>query len=102
MKTILVVYTENLITSKSKLAGLKHYAFNTDSDIEANTLVESSNYQTPMQIFKVLDKAFKYFNLSTGELSNEYTSTAQREIREMIITEPCDENVVVATKLETF
>lgn len=102
MKTILVVYNDTLLTTKKQIAKLKHYAFNTESEVVLNERIQANDYDTAMQVIKVLDKAFKYFNMSTGEMSDEYTSTSQREIRDMIITEPFGDDVIVATKIQTI
>ena len=38
-------------------------------------MIKSSAYYTNMQIVKVLDKSYKYFNHFSGELSDEFYST---------------------------
>jgi acid phosphatase family membrane protein YuiD len=46
-----------------------------------------------MMIIKVFDEAFTYLNNVTGELSNNYNSVNQREIRTLVIGE--DEKEVI-------
>lgn len=93
MKTILVVYS-NCHVSKKDANKMKHYAFNTDSDNvpPVGSMLKSPDYDTNMVVIKVLPRSFKYYNMATGELSDDFTSTAQREIRTMEIVE---ENPVV-------
>lgn len=98
MKTILVIYTSSKIIGSKNLRNKKHYAFNTSSELNVGDMLDSSEYDSNMQVTKVLDKSFKYFNASTGELSDEFTSTAQHEIASLEVRED-DENVVYATKI---
>jgi hypothetical protein len=91
-KTILVVYTQTRLSQK-EAACKKRYAFNTTSDINEGDIIESNEYDTPMQVVKVIDGPFKYYNRSTGELSNKFNSTEQWEIRNLVIRED-EENTV--------
>jgi hypothetical protein len=86
MKTVLVVYTDNFL-SKSAVARAKKYCFNTESDLREGDMIKSKDYTTSMQVVKVLDKSYKYFNGATGELSDEFNSTAQWEIKTLVIKE---------------
>lgn len=99
MKTIIVIYTNEKLNLLSEIGKKKKYAFNTDSEVEVGDLIKSEAYDTNMQIVKILGKTHKYFNASTGELSDEYNSTLQWEIRKMIISDKLDEEVVFASKL---
>lgn len=92
MKTILVVYTNKLL-SKSEIARAKKYSFNTSADLKEGDMFSSPSYDTNMQVVKVLDNAYKYYNASTGELSDTFNSTAQWEIRTLVIRE--DEEEVI-------
>lgn len=98
MKTILVVYT-NKITPLSikEIAGLKKYAFNSASELEFGDIISSPEYSTNMVVIKVLDNSFKYYNSATGELSNEFTSTLQWEVRTLCIR--TEEETVIYGKL---
>ena len=98
LKTIIVVYTATKLTQK-EANNLKHYAFNTNDNLKVGDMISSKDYNTPMQVIKVLNKAYDFFNLSNGELSDEYTSTAQRPIRKFIIRTDDDEAVVYGKKL---
>ena len=93
MKTVLVIYTDRVGLSKTEVARTKKYAFNTSSEFEIGDIIESQNYDTNMMVVKVLESSFTYFNAATGELSNDFTSTAQWTIRELVIRE--DEEEVV-------
>jgi hypothetical protein len=99
MKTILVVYT-NRQMSKKEIAGAKKYAFNTDSDLEVGEIISSQEYTTPMMVVKVLDESYQYFNFATGELTNEFNSTSQWEIRTLIIRED-EEMAIYAKRIQT-
>jgi hypothetical protein len=92
MKTILVVYTNKLL-SKSEIAKAKKYSFNTSTELKEGDMFSSPSYFTYLQVVKVLDKDFKYYNASTGELSDTFNSTAQWEIRTLVIRE--DEEEVI-------
>lgn len=88
MKTILVVYThqETPLTDK-QIRGYKLYAFNTPSDLKKGDIIKSEAYSTPIEVVKVMDDSFTYYNRSNGELSNKFTSTEQRELATLIIRE---------------
>lgn len=85
MKTIIVIYTNTKITAKAELARYKKYSFNTSNDLKVGDLIKTNTYTTNMQVVKVLDCKYEYFNGATGELSDSYTSTNQWEIRDLII-----------------
>lgn len=99
MKTILVIYTTTKITDAKSLRQSKHYAFNTDSDISEGDMLDSKEYSSYMQVVKVLDKNYKYYNNSTGELSDNFNSTSQREIANLEIRND-NNNIVYASKVE--
>lgn len=93
MKTIIVIYTnEKVLTDKLK-GNSKHHSFNTESDLKVGDIIKSPSYTTNMMIIKVFDEAFTYLNNVTGELSNNYNSVNQREIRTLVIGE--DEKEVI-------
>lgn len=98
MKTIIVVYTGSIVDKKT-IGRMKKYSFNTQSDISVGDLLDSPEYDTPMQVVRVLETGFKYFNRSTGELSDDYTSTSQWEIRELVLREN-DNEVIYASKVK--
>lgn len=85
-KTILVVYTNEKVTAK-EAARMKRYAFNTIAPVKVGDMLQSPEYSTKMQVVKILEKAHKYYNASTGELSDKFNSTTQWEIRDFIIRE---------------
>lgn len=96
MKTIIVIYTAGFT---AKTGYQTRYAFNTDDDIKVDDMLESSSYSTNMQVVKVLPLAYLFFNKETGEMSNEYTSSKQFEIKTLRLAEP--EDIIFAKKLNT-
>ena len=86
MKTILVVYTNKIAPLSTKeISGLKTYAFNTESELNFGSIISSPDYDTNMVVVKILDKSYKYYNSATGELSDDFTSTLQWEVRKLVI-----------------
>ena len=63
-------------------------------------MINSPSYETNMQVVKVLDKSHKYYNASTGELSDAYSATSQWEIRDLIIREETEEEVIYGTLIK--
>ena len=100
MKTIIVVYSDKLKLTKGEIGKMKKYAFNTDNDVEVGDVLDSQAYGTRLVVVKVLSKAHKYYNASTGDLNNTYKSTAQWEIKKLVIRQD-EEEVVYAQKVET-
>lgn len=92
MKTILVVYTNKLL-SKLEIAKTKKYSFNTSADLKEGDMFNSPSYDTKMQVVKILEYSYKYYNTSTGELSDIFNSTSQWEIRTLVIREE-DEEII--------
>ena len=86
MKTVVVVFTDRPL-KQSEIGRLKKYSFNTESSLKVDDVIMSNSYNNAMQVVKVLDKAYKYYNSSTGELSDEFNSTNQWEIKELVIRE---------------
>jgi hypothetical protein len=95
MKTIIVIYSNEKLNNKIDIGKHKRYAFNISSKIKVNDLIESSDYDTNMQVIKILTKPYKYYNRTTGELSDTYTSTAQWEVRTLIIRDNNPDETVV-------
>lgn len=96
MKTIFVVFTSVPVTSE-EIRLMKKYCFNTEDHLSVGDMIKSSSYSGPFQVVRVLDKSYKYFNSSTGDLSNDITSTHQSEIKQVVIRE--DDNNVVYGKI---
>ena len=97
MKTILVVYSHKKDLTNVEMMRLKKYSFNCNAEVEVGDILESSEYDTPMVVVKVLNKEYKYFNSSTGELSNDFNSTSQWEIRDLVILDKQETDTVYAT-----
>lgn len=97
MKTFFVVYVNKPMTVDDANVGRKDkYSFNTEADIKVGDLLESDKYSTPMLVTDILDKAYKYVNVQTGDLSDEPTSTKCYPIRTMVISASKDKNTVYA------
>lgn len=99
MKTILVTYTNVKISSKKELRKYKFYAFNTEADLKVGDMLKSQSYSTKMQVVKVLKESFLFYNASTGDLADTFTSTAQREIATLELRTN-DSDVIYASKVE--
>lgn len=98
MRTILVVYTKERITSQKVLRTTKQYSFNTSDEVSVGDMLKSESYNTNMQVVRVLDKSFTYYNAVTGELSDDFKSSAQREIVTLKIRND-EQDVVYASKI---
>lgn len=98
MKTILVIFTKNKVEDSSTIATTKKYSFNTNEEIEVGDMLKSSSYSTELQVVRVLDKSFKYYNSVTGEMSDEFTSSAQSEIKTLVIRNE-DTSIIYARKV---
>lgn len=96
LKTVLVVYS-NRELNEVDVMRLKKYSFNTLADLKIGDRLASDDYDTKMQVVKVFDESFKYYNSSTGELSNNFNSTSQWDIRELVIQDAKQSLVVYAT-----
>lgn len=94
-KTFLVIYTNAKVAD---VGYQKRYAFNTSDELNEGDLLKSPQYDTNMQVVKVLDKAYKYFNRVTGKLSDRYSNSNQFEIRDLVLGTPS--NVVYATVIK--
>lgn len=92
MKTIFVVFS-NTVLSSDQIVKSKKYCFNTDSDLKVGDMIKSNTYDSSLLVVRVLDKNFKYYNSSNGELSDEISSTLQNEIKTLVIREE-ESNVV--------
>jgi len=101
--TITVAYADNYETnppSVSECQDRKHYSFNVDDteDIQEGDILDSPEYDNRMRVIKVLPVEYEYYNLETGELTNEYNSTLLRPIKRLKLQEE-PEQTVYAQKL---
>ena len=89
MKTILCVYSDKgkRLTNK-EMTSMKRYSFNTEADVKVGDVINSPSYTTPITVVKVLDTSYKYYNGITGDFSNEFKSSAQWDIKTLIIRDP--------------
>lgn len=93
MKTIIVIYTNKKLVRKADIAGMKKYAFKTASELKEGDMISSSAYNANLQVVNTLNEEFTYYNSETGELSNNYTSTKQWFVKELIIREDNEDAV---------
>ena len=96
MKTILVIYTN---TKMANSGYTKRYCFKTDNDVKLGDMLSSKAYDTPMQVVKILNKDYKYFNKVTGDMSNIYSNSNQYEIRSIKILAKDEIDIIMAVKL---
>lgn len=77
MKTILVVYTndKNATVEGCNNVKAQKYCFKTSDDVKPGDLLKSKSYNAPMLVTDVIETEYKYYNSTTGELSNEISST---------------------------
>lgn len=87
MKTVLIAYTNKESLTAREIRGMKLYSFNTEADLKVGDRISSESYSTNMLVVKVLETSFKYYNSVTGILSNEFTSSLDREIATLAIRE---------------
>jgi len=95
MKTILVVYSNERVSDDTKL---KRYAFNTEADVEVGDVLKTNSYDTLLNVVRVLDEAFKYYNAATGKLSNTFDSTKMYDIKKLNVVDAFDDTII-ATKV---
>ena len=99
MKTIFVVYSNQLDADIEKYHNMKRYVFRTKKSVKIGDVLKSQNYDTKMIVVEILEKDFLYYNKQTGELSNEVSATTQFPIREIKITNKEPQNIVTAISL---
>lgn len=94
MKTVLVVFTKKKLELDSEISRLKRYSYNTEADLKEGDLVSSKSYDSYLQVVKVFDNAYLYYNSATGELSNEFNSANQWKIKTLVINQVNDDNII--------
>lgn len=90
MKTIFV----NFGDSKKK------YSFNTNSEVNVGDVLETNAYDAKLTVIEVLDRAFNYVNLVTGDLTDEITGTNCFKIKLIKVIEADETDVIVARRIE--
>ena len=100
MKTVLVIYLNGKtpLTNRKEIATAKKYCFNIEEEVEEGDLIDSPEYSGRMQIVKVLDTKYKYYNNVTGKISSRFNSTTQWEIRQLKLQE-LNDNVIYGHKV---
>lgn len=96
MKTIFVVFS-NTKLSKEQIRRIKKYSFNTKSDVKEGDIIQTSKYDTNLQVVNVLDKSYKYYNAFTGDLNDVLISSSQHEIVQLELRN--DDNEIVYGKI---
>lgn len=99
MKTIIVIYTNNKLTSTKDINSKPKYSFNTNSELKVGDMIKSSQYSSNMQVVNILDKCYNFVNCKTGDLSMDCTSTNCFAIRELVIRDQ-EENKVYGTLIK--
>ena len=99
MKTILVVYTDQKLTTEQiNNRKMQKYCFRTESEIAVGDVLKSKNYTTNMVVTDVVDADYKYYNKQTGEMRNDINSTNCYPIKTMVIRDE-DDSAVYAKKV---
>ena len=92
MKTIIVIFTRGKL-SEDKYPE-KRYCFVTKSEVKEGDMIQASAYDSPMQVIKVLDINYKYYNKVTGEMSDLYNSTLCFPIKELSVVRSEDKGII--------
>ena len=105
MKTFLCVYSSTAGLKEEEIIRRKKYSFNTDYPVKVGDVLRSPSYDSYLIVARVLDFPAKYYNIATGELSMDFTSSFQYDIREVEVvdelpTQP-DNNKVYATLINS-
>jgi len=101
MKTIIVIYT-NVKVKEIESKNIKRYAFNVAASVIENNqlkvgdMLKSSSYTTKMQVVKILDRDYLYYNFASGEMSNDYNSTSQYEIKTLELRDTSNDVVIAS------
>lgn len=100
MKTIIVNFMYRSDYKTTTAASKQKLVFNSEEDLsEGDELLSQSYPDIIIRVIKVLDKAYKYVNTKTGDLSDHYTSTALVEVKELKKAD-VDNSIVYFQKLE--
>ena len=99
-KTIIIVYTHSKL-KKTDIEKVNKYAFNSSFDLKEGDMIVNLSGDRNIQVVKVLDRVYKYYNSLTGELSDSYTSTAQWEIKDLIVRNPIKEESTCGVLLKS-
>lgn len=94
MKTILVAFTNKRSLTAREIRNTKLYSFNTEADLKEGDIIESNSYSTRMLVVKILEKAFRYYNTSNGDLTDNFTSILNRDIAILVIGKGRNSDVV--------
>jgi len=100
MKVIFVVFTkENITVAQANGRKMKKYCFRTDDTVEVGEKLASRLYLDNMLVTDILDKDYKYYNSTTGSLSDIPDSTLCYPIKTLCIKEE-DTSTIYAHKVE--
>lgn len=82
MKTIAVVFTKTKVTDDI-INKLKHYTFNTKSDVKVGNLITIDGYDSNLQVVAVHIKLYKSYSNVTGQLFEEKEGDSYPAIKEV-------------------
>lgn len=85
MNTILVIYISG--TTPVTPGYTQRYAFNADETVKVGDIIKSPNYNNNMQVVEKVDTCYKYFNKTTGELTNKFKNSNSFPIRTLDVRE---------------
>ena len=97
MQTIFVVYGHTQVDHANNTKA-KKYAFVTKETLAIGDIIACDKYSTKMLVTDILKEEFKYYNNTTGEVSNTITSTSQYPIKELRLKENTTSEVLYFTK----
>lgn len=91
MKTILVTYPNTKKTKSGKLKKVKYptqYAYRVakQSKLKPGCIISAPNKKTKLEVTRVIDKEFKFFNNITGDLTQECNNSNSFEIMKLPIS----------------
>lgn len=98
MKTILVIFTDSLVTDEVAIKTVKKYAYNTDYDISVGALIKTPTYSRLLQVVEVLEKHFNYVVADTGDLTVEKDNVkAYKLLTLQILPENIESSTIIGT-----
>lgn len=97
-RTILVVFKNNPY-EKTDLYQ-KRYSFLTKEGLKEGDVIRSSDYSSSyMEVVAVLDEAYFYVNLQTGDLKKKITSTQDLPVKVLKLSEEAHQEIVYFDKV---
>lgn len=69
MKTLIGIFTKEKLPLDEAIKG-KQYSFNSADNIEVDDHIQTEQYRNKIQVVAVVDPAYRFVNIKTGDLSN--------------------------------